>query len=650
MSVGCDTWQAIWRSCLGMVTGCLLIACGSGSGSGSSDSVANPPAGSSDPAPELSNLTQAINVEVSQGSTVTAQISFSNTGDAGLTYTLTTNDGFISLANSGQALLAAGQSTSVNVDLTCSGADESGSVRVETNDADESLVLVSVSVTCLTPEPLNVARLTLNQAARAYDSDLGAAVEQELVAGRDLLVRAFLVGSNPPPAADVVIISTGGTEQRFAMQVPASIGAQPAAESNLSASHHAVIPAASVQPGSSLRIDSANGSYPATPLDLNVQDPGTFRITFVPVTHAGQTPDIDAEAYLRQTLRQLPIGEYDIQVRSPYVFNGDYELDRLLDEMLDLRALDGSSRLYHGVIISPNSSSQTAGIGYVGFPVSVSIDLGGGQNIIAHEIGHNLDLRHAPGCDAPNADGAFPNANGAVTTWGYDIAARSLVSPSATRRDLMSYCGDLWISDFHFQKALAYRVQSPIAQAPGDSSLLLRGRIQAGMIRDLTWLPLDQPAPVPSRRPHRYQLRAWDASGTLLGEYPFDAHTIADSDAGAGFSVVLPDSFASMHHYEIHSGGNVVHSGAWRSARSASSLAVEWQAEAARVSWSKGNSKDVLIARNQEGQVIAIDRSGSMRLPTMLAATARLELRGVGQRSQHWQMLLNRQPEHLAAR
>lgn len=640
------------RTLPALLASLLLTACGSGSGSGNSDTVVNPPGpGASNPAPELTNLSpQTINQQVSQGDSVQAQIGFSNSGDANLTYTLSTSNAFISLSTSAQGTLAPGQNATLSIGLTCSSGDESGAMRLQTNDPAAADIEIPVVVECLAPTPLNVARLTLNQGARAYDSDAGDVVQQELVAGRDLLVRAFLTGSNPPPTAEVVIAAAGGGEQRFPMQTPTSIGSTPAAESSLAASHHVVVPAASVQPGSTLRIEGANGSYPDSPIYLNVQDPGVFRITFVPVTFGGQTPDIDGEAYLRQTLRQLPIGDYDIEIRTPYVFNGDYELDRLLEEMLDLRALDGSSRLYHGIIVSPNTGSQTAGIAYVGFPASVSIDLGGSQNVISHEIGHNLDLSHAPGCDAPNTDAAYPYADGAVTTWGYDILSGNLVSPSATRKDLMTYCADLWISDYSFQQALAYRVQSPIASGPAGGSLLVRGRIRYGEVHDVQWLPLDQATPASSTSDYGYELRGWDASGSLLGSFGFDAHRFGHGEPGAGFAVVLPASMAAMHHYEILAAGQVIHAAQVALASSEPELTVRWGAESAHVQWAAGGAGRAMLVRNPDGQVIAVDRSGDLQLPRHVAATALLELRTADRAQQRWQMFTDRQPSLLRIR
>jgi hypothetical protein len=199
---------------------------------------------------------------------------------------------------------------------------------------------------------------------------------------------------------------------------------------------------------------------------LAAEDPGTFELTLVPVTFEGQTPTISTSAYERGILQLIPIGAFDIEVHPGYTFTGAYDLNDLLMEISDLRDLDGSNRLYHAVIIPPaGSTSPTGGVGFVGFPVSVSVDLGGIDNVVAHELGHNLNLLHAPGCSAPNPDPAYPYANGLIGTWGFDTTADSLVQPTATKADIMSYCPDRWVSDYSFNRAIEYRSQTAPAFA-----------------------------------------------------------------------------------------------------------------------------------------------------------------------------------------
>ena len=414
---------------------CLLCACGGGSSSSSSDAVgAGAGSGSGGgggstamPTAELANLNPTqVGLEVEAGEQESFAVSFRNAGGADLTYEVTTSHTELTLPSNASGSLASDGQVSLTIQATCDGSDFNASLTLTTNDADQSSVAIPVSVTCTAPvpSPYGISRVLLNQATRAFDSEVNDSPAIQMVAGRDLLVRAFVTGPALVPNAVVRVTQADASVQDFPMLEPAAVGPTAGDDTILSASHYVVVPGAAMRTGATLsvRVDDAEVVFPeAGPLALDVVDVGTVRITFVPVTFEGRTPSLNA-AYLNQTLQQMPIGDYDLEIRSPYVFAGPFDLDELLDDMVDLRNLDGSDRLYHGIIDAPPSSgSTTGGIGFVGYPVSVSVDLGGTQNIISHEIGHNLNLSHAPACSAPNPDTEFPRPNGSVAQWGYNI-------------------------------------------------------------------------------------------------------------------------------------------------------------------------------------------------------------------------------------
>ena len=57
---------------------------------------------------------------------------------------------------------------------------------------------------------------------------------------------------------------------------------------------------------------------------------------------------------------------------------------------------------------------------------------------IAHELGHNLGLHHAPCGGAGNPDPSFPHVDGSAGAWGYDFARGELGAP---RPGPDVYCG-----------------------------------------------------------------------------------------------------------------------------------------------------------------------------------------------------------------
>ncbi len=590
----------------------LVLACGSGSSSGSSD---NPPVNNNPPPPpaepELSGLAPAsFAFTVDAGQSEAATLNFSNSGEATLNYTLSTSAQFITLPANAQGSVAASGNASLTFQVTCTDSDLNGQLVLTTDDADEETTNIAVNVTCVVPVvDHEISRVLMNQATRAYDSLSDTSPPFGLVSERELLVRAFVTGSGTPPQAQVIISRQGQADQSFAMQVPASISATPASESLLAASHYAVIPAAAVLPGSNLQVELGGGAvFPDSgTVDMNVRDPGTLRVTFVPVTFNGQTPSINAASYFRQTLEQLPIGDHDLEIRSPYTFTSSYDLDTLLDEMTDLRNLDGSTRLYHGIIIPPNGGSQTAGIAYVGFPVGVSIDLNGTQNVISHEIGHNLDLRHAPACSAPNPDASFPDAGGAVTAWGYNLTTNSLVEPTANKTDLMGYCNDVWISGYHFDRALDFRVASPVTSSP-QPGLSISGRLSLDGVTNLSMLPVPYMRQADNEAAsHRF--RGWDASGTLVLDVEFSLHRVADTITPPMFNVVAPAPTAPIHHYQISSMGGasaaVVASGQFAAAEM-----VELRQAGKSIIWDAAPGQ-AIIMRNANGEVVSVSRDAA---------------------------------------
>jgi hypothetical protein len=79
----------------------------------------------------------------------------------------------------------------------------------------------------------------------------------------------------------------------------------------------------------------------------------------------------------------------------------------------------------------------------------------------AHELGHAHGLRHAPcgpNLDAASVDADYPHAGGALGATGFDFTTGALVL-SGEATDVMGYCGERWVSDYHFAKLLTRAAQ-----------------------------------------------------------------------------------------------------------------------------------------------------------------------------------------------
>ena len=205
----------------------------------------------------------------------------------------------------------------------------------------------------------------------------------------------------------------------------------------------------------------------------------------------------------------LPAGDLKVTVRDePFVTTSPLrERDDWHDLLLEiqlLRALDRAAGYYYGVVSAESRGLGVAGIGYRSNPFRfLPLSLGiAHPETMAHELGHNMSLGHAP-CDlsfGAGRDPGYPYGDGTIGIWGYDARADSLVPPSTP--DLMSYCRPAWISDYNFAKALRYRLAKESAPPPvaaadvaGPRQLLLWGTVsEEGELQLNPAFVLDMPA------------------------------------------------------------------------------------------------------------------------------------------------------------
>ena len=115
--------------------------------------------------------------------------------------------------------------------------------------------------------------------------------------------------------------------------------------------------------------------------------------------------------------------------------------------------MEGAAGHYMGLMAQ---FEMYGGLAYRPGRSSVSVPRWG---TVAHELGHNMSLGHAP-CGGPDqVDPAFPYPNGSTGAWGFDFRHGGQLMPPSSN-DIMSYCrGQRWISDYHFTRALEYRAR-----------------------------------------------------------------------------------------------------------------------------------------------------------------------------------------------
>ncbi|OQB26002.1 MAG: hypothetical protein BWY10_02351 [Chloroflexi bacterium ADurb.Bin180] len=180
----------------------------------------------------------------------------------------------------------------------------------------------------------------------------------------------------------------------------------------------------------------------------------------------------------------------------------------------------------------------------------------GGVDIMAHEVGHNMNLVHAPCGDVGDYDAGFPhyaNPGGGEYPWASigEVGVRlrgglTLFDPARTY-DIMSYCGGdptPWISPYNYWNLSSFEIW----QASADRTAAdLRQVIAVGQVLGPGALQLQplwvrtMPDQTTGAGSGPYHVEVQDAGGGELasGDFAPDHHESASPDAGA-FAAVLP--------------------------------------------------------------------------------------------------------------
>ena len=383
-----------------------------------------------------------------------------------------------------------------------------------------------------------------------------------LVAGEKALLRVFVTATRanqerlPPVRASFY---RNGSLTHVA-DIAAKAGPIPMEvdEGSLEASANSVIPANVVRPGLEMvievdpegTIDPALGVTRRIPetggVAIEVQAMPLFDLTLIPFvsTERGDAAivalinsmaaDPENHHMLGDARQLLPIAEWDVKAHEP-VRTSRTDRSTLISETAMIRSIEGGTGYYMGM------SSYTGGRASVGGRVSISRPR---RDTFGHELGHNLSLSHAPGCNA-GGDPAFPHAGGLSGAWGYDFEGGGrLVRPSMP--DLMTYCGPPdGVSDYHFTKALRFRLSddgdasAAMSAAPATSLLLWGGADLVGVPHLEPAFVVDAPAALPDSA-GAYRITGRTAAGNELFSFTFTMPEMADGDGSSSFAFVLP--------------------------------------------------------------------------------------------------------------
>ncbi len=376
-----------------------------------------------------------------------------------------------------------------------------------------------------------------------------------LIARRKALLRVFPTapaGSRVPvPPMRASFYASGSATALHTVEIPGKPGPLPAAldESDLAISANVRIPGKLLQPGLEMVIeidpestlDPALGIVRRLPAEgrtlLEIKALPTMELTLVPFLWTEnpdssivvKTQEMAANPHGHQLLQLsqaiLPAPEWLVTAHEPVWTDIRPDFGNgtaILNRTQAIRTMEGGRGYWMGTI-------RGGGWAWVGGWTSVS---GLHAGTIAHELGHNLSLRHAPCGNPRSVDAGFPYRRGQSGAWGYDFTNGTLTHPN--QPDVMSYCSGDWISDYHFTNAFRHRVRAELPPPPPTSALLLWGGV------DSTGTPHLEPAFVvdaPPTLPEAvgpWTIEGTTATGQTLFTLPFAMPEIADGGGGEG--------------------------------------------------------------------------------------------------------------------
>ena len=384
-----------------------------------------------------------------------------------------------------------------------------------------------------------------------------------LVAGEEALLRVFVRTTAPVRARFYL----DGQEVHVA-EIPGWSGSilPEVGEGSLAGSANALVPAHVVQPGLELvaEVDPEGTLDPGLGVTRRIPETGRLRVdvravplfdlTVIPFVLrsnpdtsivervAAIAADPEGHELLWDTRSLLPIGDLEVTAHESVMVDTD-NAHLLLAETRMIHTMEGASD-YYMAMYAGRLFNGIEGVAYsLGKASIVTPD----SFVIAHELGHNFGLLHAP-CGGPalhTVDHLFPSADGSTGVWGYDFREGGLlVSPDTP--DVMSRCRrPHWISDYHFTNALGFRWrEATAAETPQDASsvrsLLLWGGVDG---RGAPFLEpafgVDAPASLPSSAGD-YRIVGRTADGGELFSLAFEMPEVGDGDGRSSFAFAVP--------------------------------------------------------------------------------------------------------------
>ena len=565
-------------------------------------------------------------------------------------------------------------------------SDTEVSVRVP-EDAATGLVTLEVphgsatarSFTVTDTDPglqVGIVGLYVTQATQRMDGSV------PLVAGKDGLLRVFLLGDRPNrerPALRITLKDAHG-QVLLAEEVTAAGPGLPLRvdEGDLDRSWNLTIPGHLMRPGLRVRAELLPSpgltlppeglAYPRDggSLPLNIVTVPPMAITIVPIRSGFGTPEVvsptrSLASWADFFKRIYPVSDLDVELAAPYTTSVDlgagerltetgsdpYLRLRLELEALRLRGDGGNRRYWYGVYkalplntnaglgdtpASPESNLNRTAVGWDDFGRRHGANY---PEVLAHELGHLLNRRHAPCGNAGGPDYHYPYSGGVIGASGLDLHLQQGLD-ARRYTDVMGYCSPQWVSDFTYRGVLEWRLRQGAHRPSGrlasrpQKGLLIWGTTGPAGVKLEPAFETQGPSSLPP--PGDYRLECLDRAGRVLFELPFAPTLAPDQPEEEGPSGSFVFAIPMTRHLEaelaalqVRKGGVVVGTlgaaapapgGHLKSVLSRDPVATVWGEGEVLVTWDPVAYPKIIVKDAATGQDLAMADGGTVTVAT----------------------------------